>query len=171
MKRDLFTQEQEDFRLLIRDFVERDVVPHYGEWEKLGHIPREFFGKLGEIGVMGMAIPEKFGGSGDPDYRYNVILQEEASRALVTLGTTRSQLDVWLPYFLEYATPEQRERWFPGMAAGELLTAVAMTEPGTGSDLAGIRTRAVRDGDHYALNGAKTFITGGALADLIIVVA
>jgi len=113
MKRDLFTPEQEDFRLLIREFIQREVVPHYAGWEELGHIPRDFFRKLGEIGVMGMAIPEKFGGSGNPDYRYNVILQEEASRALVTLGTTRSQLDVWLPYFLEYATAEQQERWFP----------------------------------------------------------
>jgi acyl-CoA dehydrogenase len=89
----------------------------------------------------------------------------------VTLGTTRSQLDVWLPYFLEYCTTDQKARWFPGMASGELLTAVAMTEPGTGSDLAGMTTRAVRDGDHYVLNGAKTFITGGYLADLVIVVA
>jgi acyl-CoA dehydrogenase len=120
---------------------------------------------------MGMAMPEKFGGAGDPDYRFNVVLQEEASRAMVTLGTTRSQLDVWLPYFLEYCTPAQRERWFPGLAAGELLTAVAMTEPGTGSDLAGMAARAVRDGDAYVLNGAKTFITGGYLADLVIVVA
>jgi acyl-CoA dehydrogenase len=171
MKRDLFTPEQEDFRQLIRDFVAREVVPHYGEWEKLGHIPREFFRKLGDIGVMGMAIGEKFGGGGNPDYRYNVILQEEASRAMVTMGTTRSQLDVWLPYFLEYCSEEQKERWFPKMAKGELLTAVAMTEPGTGSDLAGMASRAVRDGDHYVLNGAKTFITGGYLADLVIVVA
>ena len=170
-RRGLFTDEQEDFRILIRKFIEKEVVPHYGEWEKLGHIPREFFKKLGDIGVMGMAIPEEFGGSGNTDYRYNVILQEEASRVLLTLGTTRSQLDVWLPYFLEYAAPSQRERWFPGMAAGELLTAVAMTEPGTGSDLAGMTTRAVRDGDAYILNGSKTFITGGYLADLVIVVA
>jgi acyl-CoA dehydrogenase len=170
-RRGLFTDEQEDFRILIRKFIEKEVVPHYGEWEKLGHIPREFFKRLGDIGVMGMAIPEEFGGSGNTDYRYNVVLQEEASRALVTLGTTRSQLDVWLPYFLEYAAPSQRERWFPGMAAGELLTAVAMTEPGTGSDLAGMTTRAVRDGDAYILNGSKTFITGGYLADLVIVVA
>jgi len=170
-RRHLFTAEQADFRLLIREFIAWEVVGLYGQWERLGHIPREFFRKLGDIGVMGMAIPEKFGGSGDPDYRYNVILQEEASRALVTLGTTRSQLDVWLPYFLEYCTPEQQERWFPGLAAGELLTAMAMTEPGTGSDLAGITTQAVRDGDVYLLNGAKTFITGGYLADLVIVVA
>jgi acyl-CoA dehydrogenase len=170
-RRGLFTAEQEDFRLVIREFIEKEVVPSYPEWEKLGHAPREFFRKLGDIGVMGMAIPEEYGGSGNDDYRYNVILQEEASRAMVTLGTTRSQLDVWLPYFLKYCTPEQKGRWFPGMASGELLTAVAMTEPGTGSDLAGMAARAARDGDHYILNGAKTFITGGFLADLVIVVA
>ena len=105
------------------------------------------------------------------DYRYNVVLQEESARALVTLGTVRTQLDVILPYFLAYADEEQRERWFPGLASGQLLTAIAMTEPGTGSDLAGMRTTAVLDGDHYVLNGAKTFITGGLLADLVIVVA
>ena len=106
-----------------------------------------------------------------PDYRYNVVMQEEAARALVTLSTVRTQLEVILPYFLHYANAEQRDRWFPGLAAGKLLTAVAMTEPGTGSDLAGMRTTAVRDGDDYIVNGAKTFITGGMQADLVIVVA
>jgi acyl-CoA dehydrogenase len=170
MRRDIFTAEQEDFRLLVREFVAREIVPHYADWERAGQVPREFFRKLGDIGVMGMAIPEKYGGSGTRDYRYNVILQEEASRALVTMGTVRTQLDVILPYFLGYADEQQRERWFPGLAAGELLTAIAMTEPGTGSDLAGIKTGARRDGDCYVLDGAKTFITGGALADLVIVV-
>jgi acyl-CoA dehydrogenase len=167
----VFTAEQQEFRQLIREFTEREIVPRYAEWEQAGEVPRSFFRKLGEIGVMGMAIPEKYGGSGDPDYRYNVILQEEASRALVTMGTVRTQLDVILPYFLEYCSDDQRARWFPGLASGELLTAIAMTEPGTGSDLAGIRSRAVLDGDAYVLNGAKTFITGGLLADLVIVVA
>jgi acyl-CoA dehydrogenase len=171
MRRDVFTAEQEDFRLLIREFTEREIVPRYAEWEQAGEVPGSFFRKLGEIGVMGMAIPEKYGGSGEPDYRYSVILQEEASRAHVTMGTVRTQLDVILPYFLSYSSDDQRERWFPGLASGELLTAIAMTEPGTGSDLAGIRTRAVLDGDTYVLNGAKTFITGGLLADLVIVVA
>jgi acyl-CoA dehydrogenase len=170
MRRDIFTVEHEDFRLLVREFVAREVVPRYAEWERAGELPREFFATLGDIGVMGMAIPEKYGGSGNSDYRYNVILQEEASRALVTMGTLRTQLDVILPYFLAYCTDDQQARWFPGLAAGTLLTAIAMTEPGTGSDLAGIRTRAVRDGDSYVLSGAKTFITGGALADLVIVV-
>ncbi|MER5183415.1 acyl-CoA dehydrogenase family protein [Streptomyces sp. NPDC002896] len=171
MQRDIFTADHEAFRGLVRDFIAREVVPHYEDWEKAGRLPREVFEQLGSLGVMGLAIPEEYGGAGLDDYRYNVVLQEEAARQLVTLGTVRTQLDVILPYFLAYADKEQRERWFPGLAAGTLLTAIAMTEPGTGSDLAGIRTTAVRDGDCYVVNGAKTFITGGLLADLVIVVA
>jgi acyl-CoA dehydrogenase len=171
MRRDIFTADHEDFRLVIRDFVRREIVPYYPDWERAGQQPRELFRKLGDIGVMGMAIPQEYGGSGMSDYRYNVILQEEAARAIVTMGTVRTQLDVILPYFLAYCDDDQRARWFPGLAAGSLLTAIAMTEPGTGSDLAGIRASAVRDGDCYVLDGAKTFITGGALADLVIVVA
>ncbi|MFG2959164.1 acyl-CoA dehydrogenase family protein [Streptomyces sp. NPDC048291] len=171
MRRQIFTADHEEFRTLVREFVAKEVVPNYTSWEQEGRLPRELFERLGALGVLGMAIPEEYGGSGIADYRYNVVLQEEASRALVTLGTVRTQLDVILPYFLAYADAEQRQRWFPGLAAGRLLTAIAMTEPGTGSDLAGIRTTAVRDGDTYLLNGAKTFITGGLLADLVIVVA
>src|SRR5262245_18494295 len=133
-------------------------------------MPREIFERIGELGLLGTAIPEEYGGGGVRDYRFNAVLQEEAYRALVTLSTVRTQIDVILPYFLEYADAEQRERWFPGLACGKILTAIAMTEPGTGSDLAGVRTTAVRDGEEYILNGAKTFITGGLLAELVIVV-
>jgi acyl-CoA dehydrogenase len=171
VRRQVFTADHEAFRQLARDFVGKEVAGEYAAWERAGRMPREVFEKLGTAGILGMAIPEEYGGSGVVDYRYNVVLQEEAARALVTLGTVRTQLDVILPYFLRYAGREQRERWFPGLAAGRLLTAIAMTEPGTGSDLAGIRTTAVRDGDDYVLDGAKTFITGGLLADLVIVVA
>ncbi len=171
MQRVLFTEDHEAFRALARDFVEKHVVPEYLNWEKAGRMPREVFEQLGSLGMLGMAIPEEYGGGGGEDYRYNVVLQEEAARALVTLSTVRTQLEVILPYFLHYANDEQRARWFPGLAAGTLLTAIAMTEPGTGSDLAGMRTTAVRDGDDYILNGAKTFITGGIQADLVIVVA
>jgi acyl-CoA dehydrogenase len=171
VRRDIFTADHEAFRQLARDFVDKEVVPHYPAWEQAGRMPREVFERLGDLGMLGMAIPEEHGGAGVSDYRYNVVLQEEAARALVTLGTVRTQLDVILPYFLAYANEEQRKRWLPGLAAGRLLTAIAMTEPGTGSDLAGISTTAVPDGDHYVLNGAKTFITGGLLADLVIVVA
>jgi acyl-CoA dehydrogenase len=171
MRRDVFTADHEAFRKLARDFIEKRIVPEYAAWEKAGQMPREIFAQLGELGLLGIAIPEEFGGAGLRDYRYNVILQEEAARALVTLATVRTQLDVILPYFLEYANTEQRERWFSGLADGTLLSAIAMTEPGTGSDLAGVSTTAVREGDDYILNGAKTFITGGLLADLVIVVA
>ncbi|MER6523821.1 acyl-CoA dehydrogenase family protein [Streptomyces sp. NPDC001508] len=171
MRRNLFTADHEAFRELVRDVVAKEVVPHYAAWEEAGRLPRAFFERLGSLGLLGVAIPERYGGGGQRDYRYNVVLQEEAARGLVTLGTVRTQLDVVLPYFLAYADDGQRERWFPGLASGRLLTAIAMTEPGTGSDLAGIRTSAVRDGDCYVLGGAKTFITGGLLADLVIVVA
>jgi acyl-CoA dehydrogenase len=171
MRRNVFTADHEEFRQVVREFVAKEVVPYYADWEQAGRMPREVFERLGALGVLGMAIPERYGGAGVADYRYNVVLQEEASRALVTLGTVRTQLDVILPYFLAYADAGQRQRWFPGLAAGTLLTAIAMTEPGTGSDLAGIRTTAVREGDCYVVNGAKTFITGGLLADLVIVVA
>ncbi|MBU8810462.1 acyl-CoA dehydrogenase family protein [Mycolicibacterium goodii] len=171
MQRNLFTEDHEAFRALARDFIDQEVVPAYPDWEKAGRMPRDVFKQMGELGMLGMAIPEEYGGAGIPDYRYNVVLQEEAARALVTLSTVRTQLEVILPYFLHYANDEQRQRWFPGLAAGTLLTAIAMTEPGTGSDLAGVRTTAVRDGDHYVVNGAKTFITGGIQADLVVVVA
>lgn len=175
MQRNLFTEDHEAFRELARDFVEKEVVPAYPEWEKGGRMPRAVFEKMGSLGMLGMAIPEEYGGGGAPDYRYNVVLQEEAARALVTLSTVRTQLEVILPYFLHYANEEQRKRWFPGLAEGTLLTAVAMTEPGTGSDLAGMRTTAVRgvdsEGPHWIVNGAKTFITGGMQADLVVVVA
>ncbi|NKY50941.1 acyl-CoA dehydrogenase family protein [Nocardia vermiculata] len=169
MRRELFTADHESFRALAREFIDKYVVENYPDWERAGQMPHEIFTRLGELGLLGIAIPEQYGGAGQRDYRYNVVLQEEAARAMVTLSTVRTQLDVILPYFLEYADPAQRERWFPGLASGQLLTAIAMTEPGTGSDLAGVRTTAVRDGDHYVLSGAKTFITGGLLADLVIV--
>src|SRR6478609_6316891 len=161
MRRDLFTSDHEAFRELARDFVEKEVVPHYPEWEDGGRMPRDVFKQMGSLGMLGMAIPEEYGGAGMPDYRFNVVMQEEAARALVTLSTVRTQLEVILPYFLHYANAEQRDRWFPGLASGTLLTAIAMTEPGTGSDLAGMRTTAVRDGVDFIVNGAKTFITGG----------
>ncbi|MGM7645049.1 acyl-CoA dehydrogenase family protein [Nocardia sp. JW2] len=171
MRREIYTEDHEAFRGLAAEFIEKEVVPHYADWEKAGQMPRAVFEKLGAAGILGVAIPPEYGGAGLRDYRYNAVLQEEAARALVTLSTVRTQLDVILPYFLSYADDQQRERWFPGLANGTLLTAIAMTEPGTGSDLAGMSTRAVRDGDDYVLNGAKTFITGGLLADLVIVVA
>src|SRR3569833_4702008 len=153
MRRDLFTEDHEAFRELCRDFVEKEIVPDYPNWEKAGRMPREAFEQMGSLGMLGMAIPEEHGGAGIADYRYNVVMQEEAARALVTLSTVRAQLEVILPYFLHYANAEQRDRWFPGLAAGKLLTAIAMPEPGTGSALAGMRTTAERAGDAYIITG------------------
>ena len=171
MRRTLFEETHEDFRLLVRDFLAREVVPSYEDWRRAGLVPRDLFTALGKLGIIGTAIPEEYGGGGQDDYRYNVVLQEECARACVTLGGLRTHLDIVVPYFTGLANDEQRTRWLPGLASGELYTAIAMSEPATGSDLAGITTRAVRDGDHFVLNGAKTFITGGHHADLVIVVA
>ncbi|MFE2416179.1 acyl-CoA dehydrogenase family protein [Streptomyces hokutonensis] len=171
MRRTLFEETHEDFRLLVRDFIAREVVPSYEDWRRAGLVPRDLFTALGKLGIIGTSIPEKYGGGGQDDYRYNAVIQEECARACVTLGGLRTHLDIVVPYFTGLANAEQRARWLPGLASGELYTAIAMSEPATGSDLAGITTRAVRDGDHFILNGAKTFITGGHHADLVIVVA
>jgi acyl-CoA dehydrogenase len=171
VRRTLFTQDHDDFRLLVRDFLAREVVPVYEQWRSAGLVPREVFTALGKLGIIGTAIPEEYGGGGQDDYRYNVVIQEECARVTVTLGGLRTHLDVVIPYFTGMANDEQRARWFPGLASGDLYTAIAMSEPGAGSDLAGIATTAVRDGADYVLNGAKTFITGGYHADLVIVVA
>ncbi|MBN9110465.1 MAG: acyl-CoA dehydrogenase family protein [Pseudonocardia sp.] len=171
MRRTLFDDDHEAFRDSVRRFVTDKVVPVFGEWEAAGVLPREFFADIAALGVTGLGVPEEYGGTGIDDYRYNVVVQEEAARAAVTLGTLRTQVDVILPYFVHLADPAQKARWLPGIAAGTTLTAIALTEPGTGSDLAGVRTRARRDGDRYILDGAKTFITGGLLADLVIVLA
>ncbi|MBK3572911.1 acyl-CoA dehydrogenase family protein [Streptomyces sp. MBT65] len=171
MRRTLFEETHEDFRLLVRDFIAREVVPSYEDWRRAGLVPRDLFTALGKLGIIGTSIPEEYGGGGQDDYRYNAVIQEECARACVTLGGLRTHLDIVVPYFTGLANAEQRARWLPGLASGELYTAIAMSEPATGSDLAGITTRAVRDGDHFVLNGAKTFITGGHHADLVIVVA
>jgi acyl-CoA dehydrogenase len=171
MRRTGFSSEHEDFRQMIRDYLTREVVPVFDEWLTEGRVPRQLFRDLAKLGVIGMGLPEKFGGGGQGDFIYNAILSEEAARALISLGPLRVHLDIVIPYLLAYTNEEQQQRWFPGLVAGELLTSIAMTEPGTGSDLAGMTTTAVLDDDHYILNGAKTFITGGAQADLVIVVA
>jgi acyl-CoA dehydrogenase len=171
MRRRLLDDDHAAFRAMVRDFIDREVVPVHAEWERTGQASREVFLRLGELGVMGMNLPTEWGGGGIEDYAFNMVLQEETARAGVTVGPLRTHLDVVLPYFRRYADAQQRGRWFPGLVRGELIAAIALTEPDTGSDLAGIRTRAVRDGDDYVLTGAKTYITGGGLADLVIVLA
>ena len=170
MLRTLFDDTHEDFRASFRRFLEREVVPHHDEWERDGIVPRELFGLAGTHGFLGMAVPERYGGAGADDFRFNLVIGEECQRAgagSLGLGLTLHN-DICLPYFLSYCDESQRERWLPGIASGELITAIAMTEPGTGSDLAGIITRAQPDGDGYRVNGSKTFITNGINADLVI---
>jgi alkylation response protein AidB-like acyl-CoA dehydrogenase len=155
----------------VRTFLEKQVVPHYPEWEKAGIVSRGMFTAAADLGVFD-EIPEQYGGAGRKDFRYNVILGEEAAKLAVTPAAAGLFLeaDIVTPYLLELTTDEQKQRWLPGIARGELIVAIAMTEPGTGSDLAGIKTRAVRDGDHYIIDGAKTFITNGINADLVLMV-
>jgi alkylation response protein AidB-like acyl-CoA dehydrogenase len=170
MRRTLFEDEHQDFRASWRTFLEREVAPRYERWERERLVPREVFAEAGGHGFLGMAVPEEHGGAGVDDFRFNVVLSEEAQRAglgSVHLGMSVHS-DICLPYFMRYATEEQKERWLPGLASGELIAAIAMTEPGTGSDLAGIATTAVRNNGEYVVNGAKTFITNGINADLVI---
>ena len=170
MERDLFDDEHEMFRQAVRAFITKEMVPYHDEWEKAGLMDREVFAKAGSAGFLGMAVPERFGGGGVDDFRYNLVIAEEVQRGGVNaagLGWTLHN-DICLPYFLGLSDEEQQARWLPGICSGELITAVAMTEPGVGSDLASLATSAVRDGDHYVVNGAKTFITNGINADLIV---
>jgi alkylation response protein AidB-like acyl-CoA dehydrogenase len=174
MRRTLFEDVHEDFRASFRTFLQREVIGEegrYGEWERAGIVPREVFALAGRGGFTGMAVPERHGGAGAEDFRFNLVIGEETQRAGVGsfgLGITLHN-DICLPYFLSYCDESQRERWLPGIASGELITALAMTEPGIGSDLAAMSTRARRDGEHYVVDGTKTFITNGINADLVIV--
>ena len=171
--RELFDDVHESFRESVAAFVAKEMVPHYLDWEKAGIAPRSLFAEAGKFGFVGMAVPERFGGGGSTDFRFNVVLAEELAAAGIGgagLGLTLHN-DITTPYFIEYCNEEQAARWLPGIADGTLITAIAMTEPGTGSDLAGIATTAVRDGDEYVLNGSKTFITNGINSDLVIVAA
>jgi alkylation response protein AidB-like acyl-CoA dehydrogenase len=170
MRRTQFTEEHDLFRESFHTFVEREIAPHDLEWNEAGVVSRDLFAKAGAAGFIGMAVPEEFGGSGVDDFRYSQVVAEElqyAGVAAAGLGLTL-HTDICLPYFLSLATDEQRARWLPGIASGELITAIAMTEPGIGSDLASMSTSAIRDGDHFVVNGAKTFITNGINADLVI---
>jgi alkylation response protein AidB-like acyl-CoA dehydrogenase len=174
MRRSLFEDLHEDFRASFRTFLEREVIGEegrYGEWERAGIIPREVFARAGRGGFLGMAVPDAYGGAEAADFRLNLVIGEESQRAGVGsfgLGITLHN-DICLPYFLSYCTEEQRRRWLGGIASGELITALAMTEPGIGSDLAAMSTRARRDGEEYVVDGTKTFITNGINADLVIV--
>mgnify|MGYP006318869647 FL=1 len=172
-KRAIFEDDHEDYRESFRSFLAAEVAPNFKEWDASGVVDRELFKKAAGHGFMGMAIPEEYGGPGAGDWRFNVVLTEEAVRSGVgaAFGGPMLTTDIVLPYILTSGTEEQKERWLPGVASGDTVLAIAMTEPGTGSDLAAVQTTAIRDGDEYVVNGSKTFITNGGHADRVLVVA
>ncbi|MFD7237339.1 acyl-CoA dehydrogenase family protein [Streptomyces syringium] len=171
MQRRIFTADHEAFRETVRAFLAREVIPHYARWEEDGVVSRDAWLAAGRQGLLGLAVPEEYGGGGEPDFRYSAVLTEEFTRAGVSGLAIGLHNDIIGPYLTSLATEEQKRRWLPGFCTGETVTAIAMTEPGAGSDLQGIRTAAEDRGDHWVLNGSKTFISNGILADLVIVVA
>jgi alkylation response protein AidB-like acyl-CoA dehydrogenase len=170
MQRDLYEAEHDMFRDSFRRFLDKEIVPRIEEFERDGIMDRAIFARAGEAGFLAMEAPEEYGGGGVKDFRYNSVIIEEVAETAIGgsgLGLTLHN-DICLPYFLNLANEEQKQRWLPGICSGELVTAIAMTEPGIGSDLASMTTTAVRDGDVYVVNGSKTFITNGINADLVI---
>ncbi|MFE5946884.1 acyl-CoA dehydrogenase family protein [Streptomyces sp. NPDC056480] len=171
MKRQLYTADHEAFRATVRTFLEKEVLPNYEQWEKDGIVSREVWLAAGRQGLLGIAVDEEYGGGGNPDFRYASVLAEEFTRAGTPGLAIGLHNDIIGPYLTSLGTEEQKRRWLPGFCSGETITAIAMTEPGAGSDLQGIRTTAEDHGDHWILNGSKTFISNGILADLVVVVA
>jgi alkylation response protein AidB-like acyl-CoA dehydrogenase len=171
MKRQLFTAEHEAFRETVRTFLAKEVLPHHEQWERDGMVSRDAWLAAGRQGLLGLAVPEEYGGGGDADFRHSAVLVEEFTRAGATGLALGLHNDIVGPYLTGLGTEEQKRRWLPGFCDGSLITAIAMTEPGAGSDLQGITTHAEDRGDHWLLNGSKTFISNGILADLVIVVA
>ncbi len=165
----LFSEEHELFRDSFRRFLEKEAVPYYAQWEKEREIPRSFWRKLGEQGYLVPWAEERYGGA-ETDFLYSVVIAEELARVGASLIGVALHNDIVAPYIQSYGTEAQKAAWLPRCISGEAILAVAMTEPGTGSDLASVKTTAIRDGDSYILNGAKTFITNGILADLVVVV-
>ncbi len=173
MRRTVFNEDHEAFRQALRSFIESEVVPNYPDWLAAGIVPRDFYYKLAGLGLFGIEVPEEYGGAGIESFKFSAIESEETARAGVSFGGQGVHAALCLPYLLTLGTDEQKKRWMPGFISGETMFAIAMTEPGTGSDLAGMRTTATlsEGGSHYVLNGAKTFITGGVHADRMIVCA
>lgn len=167
----VYEQEHEDFRGTVRAFLEREVVPHHAQWSKDGQVDRDVWTKAGEQGLLCFDVEEEYGGPGIQDFRYNMVVAEEISRVGASGLGFPVHTDIIVPYISQLGTDEQKRRWLPGLVSGELISAIAMTEPGAGSDLQGIKTTAVDKGDHYVLNGSKTFISNGILSDVVIVVA
>ncbi|SEH68532.1 Acyl-CoA dehydrogenase [Mycolicibacterium rutilum] len=171
MKRTIYDAEHEAFRETVREYIERELVPHQEKWETERIVDRSAYTAAGKYGLIGFNMPEEYGGGGADDFRFNAIIDEELARSGAHGPALSLHNDVVGPYFKELANDEQKKRWMPGIVSGDLIIAIAMTEPGAGSDLAGIRTSAVRDGDDWILNGSKTFISSGINCDLCVVVA
>ncbi len=169
IERSIFTPDHELFRDQVRKFYEREIQPHHAQWEKDGIVPKSVWRKAGENGFLCTSMPEEYGGAGT-DKLFAAIVMEEQSRMGLTGPGFGLHSEIIAPYILHYGTEEQKKTWLPKMATGEVIGAIAMTEPGTGSDLQGVRTTAVKDGNDYVINGSKTFITNGQNADIIIVV-
>ena len=169
MQRNIFEADHDSFRETVRTFCEKEIVPNHKEWEAAGIVPRDVWLKAGELGLLGFMMPAEFGGGGIEDFRFNAVLQEELTRVGASGVAFALHTDLVSGYLLSYATEEQKARWLPKFCSGEMITAIAMTEPGTGSDLQGIQTTALKNGDHFILNGSKTFITNGINADMVIV--
>lgn len=163
------TDEHELFRETLRKFLQKEAAPYYDQWEQDRIIPRELWNKLGEMGFLCPQVEEKYGGL-NLDFSYAVIILEELERIGTSLIGFSLHSDIVIPYIESYGNEDQKERWLPGCVSGDLISAIAMTEPGTGSDLANIQTTAIEDGDHYIVNGQKTFITNGIHADLVLAV-
>ena len=170
MDRTLFTEEHNAFRKAFKQFVEREVVPHQARWREQGQVDREVWRKAGAQGFLCTWMEDKYGGPGG-DFLYAVIIIEELARAYESGFAMSLHSDIIVPYIHSFGSEEQKQKWLPGCASGEIVTALGMTEPGTGSDLAGIATTAVKDGDDYVINGAKTFISNGQLCDIVLVAA
>jgi len=171
LQRDIFTSEHDAFRDMVRAFIARNITPYHEQWERDRVVSREVWRQAGAAGLLGIEMDEKYGGGGNPDYTYYLIMNEELARAGAHGPGFSVHNDIVGQYLVRLVTPEQAQRWLPGYCSGELITAIAMSEPGAGSDLQGIRTTAVRDGDDWILNGQKTFISNGQLCDLVIVFA
>ncbi|WP_420768289.1 acyl-CoA dehydrogenase family protein [Parageobacillus thermoglucosidasius] len=161
-------EEHHIFRGAFRKFLEKEAYPYYSEWEKKGIIPRSFWTKMGENGFLCPWVDEKYGGF-NADFAYSVVINEELEKVGSSMVGIGLHNDIAVPYLASYGTEDQKRKWLPKCVSGEIITAIAMTEPGAGSDLAGISTTAIKDGDHYIVNGQKTFITNGIHADLVIV--
>ncbi len=169
MKREIYDEDHEAFRSSVREFLERSVIPNVEQHAIDKAIPREFWLEAGKQGFLGLEIPEEYGGAGAGDYRFNAVMAEELSKVNAALGSCWGiHADITAPYIVAMGTEEQKQRWLPGVASGEILLAIGMTEPSGGSDLAALKTSAVKDGDAWVINGSKTFITNGYSADLII---